>query len=134
MMDSKTLSIEMAKGEPMCMDSYKYMFNNCRMPKKPSDYEAIFDPVNNNHVVVIRKNKFYVVDTFHNGQQLSTSELEQQFQRIINQAGSSKGLPIGVLTSDNRDKWTEVIGLNQKMWGKKKSWELIFFFNSTEKT
>ncbi|KAI7892820.1 acyltransferase ChoActase/COT/CPT [Mucor mucedo] len=103
----KTLSIEMAKGEPMCMDSYKYMFNNCRMPKKPSDYEAIFDPVNNNHVVVIRKNKFYVVDTIHNGKQLSTNELEQQFQKIMNQAGSSKGLPIGVLTSDNRDKWTE---------------------------
>lgn len=86
-------------------------------PKKPSDYEAIFDPVNNNHVIVIRKNKFYIVDTFHNGQQLSTNELEQQFQRIINQAGSSKGLPIGVLTSDNRDKWTEVIGLEKKMWG-----------------
>lgn len=98
----------MAKGEPMCMDSYKYMFNNCRMPKKPSDYEAIFDPVNNNHVVVLRKNKFYVVDTFHNGKQLSTNELQHQFQRIIDQAGSSKGLPVGVLTSDNRDKWTEV--------------------------
>jgi carnitine O-acetyltransferase len=110
---SKTLSIEMAKGEPMCMDSYKYMFNNCRMPKKPSDYEAIFDPVNNNHVVVLRKNKFYVVDTIHNGKQLSTNELQQQFQRIIDQAGSSKGLPIGVLTSDNRDKWTEVSLLAQ---------------------
>jgi carnitine O-acetyltransferase len=105
---SKTLSIEMAKGEPMCMDSYKYMFNNCRMPKKPSDYEAIFDPVKNNHVVVIRKNKFYVIDTIHNGKQLSTNELQQQFQRIIDQAGSGKGLPIGVLTSDNRDRWTEV--------------------------
>lgn len=90
------------------MDSYKYMFNNCRMPKKPSDYEAIFDPVKNNHVVVLRKNKFYVVDTIHNGKQLSTSELQHQFQRIIDQAGSSKGLPIGALTSDNRDKWTEV--------------------------
>ncbi|GAA5814091.1 hypothetical protein MFLAVUS_007581 [Mucor flavus] len=103
----KTLSIEMAKGEPMCMDSYKYMFNNCRMPKKPSDYEAIFDPVKNNHVVVIRKNKFYVVDTIYQGQQLSTAELETQFNRIINQAGKDKGLPIGILTSDNRDKWTE---------------------------
>lgn len=93
----------------MCMDSYKYMFNNCRMPKKPADYEAIFDPVKNNHVVVIRKNKFYVIDTNHNGKQLSTNELQQQFQRIIDQAGSGKGLPIGALTSDNRDKWTEVL-------------------------
>ncbi|RCH91472.1 Carnitine O-acetyltransferase mitochondrial, partial [Rhizopus stolonifer] len=103
----KTLSVEMAKGEPMCMDSYKYMFNNCRIPKKPSDYEISHDPVKNNHVIVIRKNKFYVVDTFHKGQQLSTAELQQQFQNIIDQAGYSKGVPLGVLTSDNRDTWTE---------------------------
>lgn len=103
----KTLEPEYVKGEPLCMDSFKYMFNNCRIPKKPSDYEAIFD-LSLNHIVVLRKNKFYVVDTVHNGQQLSTAELELQFQKIIDQAGSSKGVPIGVLTSDNRDKWTEV--------------------------
>ncbi|KAI8362655.1 acyltransferase ChoActase/COT/CPT [Blakeslea trispora] len=103
----KTLSVEMAKGEPMCMDSYKYMFNNCRIPKKPSDYEAIHDPVKNNHVIAIRKNKFYVIDTIHQGQQLSTAELQHQFQNIIDQAGYSKGVPIGLLTSDNRDRWTE---------------------------
>ncbi|EIE80953.1 hypothetical protein RO3G_05658 [Rhizopus delemar RA 99-880] len=102
----KTLEPEYVKGEPLCMDSFKYMFNNCRIPKKPSDYEAIFD-LSLNHIVVLRKNKFYVVDTVHNGQQLSTAELELQFQKIIDQAGSSKGVPIGVLTSDNRDKWTE---------------------------
>lgn len=87
------------------------------MPKKPSDYEAIFDPVKNNHVVVIRKNKFYVVDTIHQGQQLSTAELETQFNRIINQAGKDKGLPIGILTSDNRDKWTEVKKKIVCVWG-----------------
>ncbi|KAG1147892.1 hypothetical protein G6F37_003664 [Rhizopus arrhizus] len=102
----KTLEPEYVKGEPLCMDSFKYMFNNCRIPKKPSDYEEIFD-LSLNHIVVLRKNKFYVVDTVHNGQQLSTAELELQFQKIIDQAGSSKGVPIGVLTSDNRDKWTE---------------------------
>ncbi|KAI9475423.1 MAG: acyltransferase ChoActase/COT/CPT [Benjaminiella poitrasii] len=103
----KTLSVEMAKGEPMCMDSYKYMFNNCRIPKKPSDFEACFDPVSHNHVVVMRKNKFFVVETAHEGRQLSTAELQHQFQTIIDEAGTSKGLPVGVLTSDNRDRWTE---------------------------
>ncbi|CAO3678708.1 unnamed protein product [Rhizopus stolonifer] len=101
-----TLEPEYVKGEPLCMDSFKYMFNNCRIPKKPSDYEAIFD-LSLNHVVVLRKNKFYVVDTLHEGQPLSTAELEFQFQKIIDQAGASKGVPIGVLTTDNRDKWTE---------------------------
>ncbi|CAO3608677.1 unnamed protein product [Cunninghamella blakesleeana] len=103
----QTLEPEYAKGEPMCMDSYKYMFNNCRMPKKPSDYEAIFDPVKHNHVIAIRKNKFYVIDTIHDGKQLSTNELQQQFQRVIDLAGEEKGDAIGVLTAENRDNWTD---------------------------
>ncbi|KAG1179307.1 hypothetical protein G6F70_002444 [Rhizopus microsporus] len=103
----KTLEPEYVKGEPLCMDSFKYMFNNCRIPKKPSDYEVTFDILNNNHVVVLRKNRFFVVDTIYNGKQLSTAELQHQFQKIIDQVGQSKGIPIGVLTSDNRDKWTD---------------------------
>jgi carnitine O-acetyltransferase len=102
------LEPEYAKGEPLCMDSYKYMFNNCRVANKPSDIATIFDPVKNTHIVAIRKNKFYFVDTVHNGVQLNTKELEQQFQRVIDQAGSIKGLPIGAMTTENRDKWTDV--------------------------
>ncbi|GAA5797144.1 acyltransferase ChoActase/COT/CPT [Helicostylum pulchrum] len=103
----KTLEPEFAKGEPMCMDSYKYMFNNCRVANKPSDLAVIHDPFKNTHIIVIRKNKFYIVDTVHKGVQLSTKELQHQFERIIDQAGDIKGIPVGVLTSDNRDKWVD---------------------------
>ncbi|KAI8075381.1 acyltransferase ChoActase/COT/CPT [Gilbertella persicaria] len=102
-----TLEPEYAKGEPMCMDSYKYMFNNCRIAHKPSDLAASFDPFKNTHIVAIRKNKFYVIDTVHQGVQLSTKELQAQFERVIDQAGDIKGIPVGVLTSENRDKWTD---------------------------
>lgn len=103
-----TLEPEFAKGEPMCMDSYKYMFNNCRIPVKPSDVEESYDPVKNTHIAVIRNNKFYIIDTVHNGKQLSTAELEAQFDRVIQAARGSKALPIGVLTTENRDNWTDV--------------------------
>ncbi|KAL7316841.1 Carnitine O-acetyltransferase mitochondrial [Mucor circinelloides] len=102
------LEPEYAKGEPLCMDSYKYMFNNCRIAKKPSDLAASYDPFKNTHIIAIRKNKFYFVDTVYNGVQLNTKELEQQFQSVIDQAGDIKGLPIGVLTAENRDTWTDV--------------------------
>lgn len=92
----------------MCMDSYKYMFNNCRIPVKPADVEETYDPINNTHIAVVRNNKFYIVDTVHNGKQLSSAELETQFQRIIETARGSKALPIGVLTTENRDNWTDV--------------------------
>ncbi|CEG68464.1 Putative Carnitine O-acetyltransferase [Rhizopus microsporus] len=104
---TKTLEPEYAKGEPMCMDSYKYMFNNCRIAHKPSDLKATFDPIKNTHIIAIRKNKFYFIDTVYNGQQLSTKEFEQQFQRVIDDAGDIKGIPVGVLTSENRDKWCD---------------------------
>ncbi|KAI9474881.1 acyltransferase ChoActase/COT/CPT [Zychaea mexicana] len=103
----KTLEPEYAKGEPMCMDSYKYMFNNCRIPQKPSDIEVAYDSAQHSHIVAIRKNKFYVIDTIHNGQQLSTKELEQQFQRVIDNAGNEQGPAVGALTTENRDKWTD---------------------------
>ncbi|OBZ90417.1 Carnitine O-acetyltransferase, mitochondrial [Choanephora cucurbitarum] len=102
-----TLEPEYAKGEPMCMDSYKYMFNNCRIAHKPSDLKATFDPFENTHIIAIRKNKFYVIDTVHQGVQLSTKELQAQFEQVIDQAGDIKGIPVGVLTSENRDKWTD---------------------------
>lgn len=108
------LEPEYAKGEPLCMDSYKYMFNNCRIAKKPSDLAASYDPFKNTHIIAIRKNKFYFVDTVYNGVQLNTKELEQQFQSVIDQAGNIKGLPIGVLTAENRDTWTDVSRNNSK--------------------
>ncbi|CAO3688641.1 unnamed protein product [Rhizopus stolonifer] len=83
------------------------MFNNCRIAHKPSDLKGTFDPLTNTHIIVIRKNNFYFVDTVHSGKQLSTKEFEQQFQRVINEAGDIKGIPIGVLTSENRDKWCD---------------------------
>ncbi|KAI9478378.1 MAG: acyltransferase ChoActase/COT/CPT [Benjaminiella poitrasii] len=101
------LEPEYAKGEPICMDSYKYMFNNCRIAKKPSDLAASFDPFKNTHIIAIRKNKFFVVETVQNGVQLNTNELELQFQKVIDQAGQLKGIPVGVLTAWNRDKWTD---------------------------
>lgn len=104
---TQQLEPEYAKKEPMSMDSYKWMFNACRYPKKPSDYEATFDPNSNNHIAVMRKNKFYVFDLVRDGKQLSTAEIELQFKRIIENAGSSKAPAVGALTADNRNIWTD---------------------------
>lgn len=112
------------------MDSYKYMFNNCRIPKKPADVEVAFDPVKNNHVIAIRKNKFYVIDTVHNGRQLSTNELQKQFERVIEAAGNDKGLPLGVLTAENRDKWTEVIDYSLRLCDFEKKLKAIYIYST----
>lgn len=91
------------------MGTYKWLFHASRYPVKPFDTAAKFDPKVNNHIVVIRKNRFYNVplaDAF--GRELSAADLETQINAVIKMAGSdNNSLPVGVLTSDNRDRWAE---------------------------
>jgi len=90
------------------MDSYKWLFHSSRYPTKPSDTARKFDPKTHNHVVFVRKNKFFEVPLAGpDGRELSAAELEVQVERVIQQAGENKGAPIGALTSENRDIWTE---------------------------
>lgn len=71
------LEPEMARSTPLCMASYKYLFNATRLPTAPSDTARKYDPDTHNHVVVVRKNKFYEVPVVGaDGEWLSESELE----------------------------------------------------------
>ncbi|KAJ7132997.1 acyltransferase ChoActase/COT/CPT [Mycena filopes] len=108
MTESKELEPEKVRGAPLCMDSYKWLFHSSRYPAKPSDTARKFDPATHNHVVFVRKNKFYTVPLAHaSGQELSAAELETQIERVIEMAGEVAATPVGALTSDNRDHWTD---------------------------
>ncbi|CAJ0634490.1 14502_t:CDS:10 [Entrophospora sp. SA101] len=48
---TQQLEPDYAKTTPLSMDSFKWMFNACRYPAKPSDYELTFDPTTNNHMI-----------------------------------------------------------------------------------
>ncbi|CAL1713056.1 unnamed protein product [Somion occarium] len=90
------------------MDSYKWLFHSSRYPTKPSDTARKFDPSKHNHVVFVRKNKFFVVPLADaNGRELSAAELETQIENVIRLAGNTKAIPVGALTSENRDTWTD---------------------------
>ncbi|KAK3991361.1 acyltransferase ChoActase/COT/CPT [Cladorrhinum sp. PSN332] len=104
--DLGTLEPEYMKKLPICMDSYKWMFNASRVPAKPADYPVKFDAAQNKHILVIRKNQFFKVVHEANGQQLNTSELEQAFRRVYELAGE-RAPAVGALTSENRDVWTD---------------------------
>lgn len=106
--ESKQLEPEKVRGMPLCMDSYKWLFHACRYPTKPSDTAKKFDPKAHNHVVFVRKNKFYeVLLTTPEGHELSEAELEVQVERVIKMAGEETGAPVGALTAENRDIWTD---------------------------
>jgi len=91
------------------MASYKWLFHSTRYPVKPSDTAEKFDPQTNNHIIVLRKNRFFVVPLADaSGREFSASEIEAQLNNIISHAGSqTHPTPIGALTGDNRDLWTD---------------------------
>lgn len=103
--DNKTLEPEYMKKLPIAMDSYKWMFNCTRLPAKPADYPIKFSHEENKHILVIRKNQFFKVQTEVDGKELTTKELEKQFRRIYELATPVPS--VGVLTTENRDIWTD---------------------------
>ncbi|OLL23497.1 Carnitine O-acetyltransferase, mitochondrial [Neolecta irregularis DAH-3] len=101
MVDEKSLEPEHMRGVPLSMESYKWMFNACRLPRATSDYSEIYDKSANKHIIVVRKNRFFAVQHDIDGKQLSTEELKSQFRNIMQAAGENQGPAIGALTSDN---------------------------------
>lgn len=84
-------------------------FHSSRYPTKPSDTAKKFDHTKHNHVVLVRKNKFFKVALADkSGRELSAAELEAQIEKVIALAGNEKATPVGALTSENRDTWTDV--------------------------
>lgn len=105
--DQGILEPEYMKKLPICMDSYKWMFNASRVAAKPADYPVKFDPNEHKHILVIRKNQFFKVAHEVGGKQLNTSELEQAFRRVYELASTQRAPAVGALTSENRDIWTD---------------------------
>ncbi|KAI1434538.1 acyltransferase ChoActase/COT/CPT [Xylaria sp. CBS 124048] len=103
--DNGTLEPEYMKSVPICMDSYKWMFNASRVPAKPADYPVKFDAKDHKYIIAMRKNQIFKIMHEVDGQQLNTIELEAQFAKVYRLA---KPMPaVGVLTSENRDIWTD---------------------------
>ncbi|KAK9249055.1 acyltransferase ChoActase/COT/CPT [Lipomyces tetrasporus] len=107
LIDTKELEPEHLKNKPMCMDSYKWMFNASRVAAPQKDYPVKFSSVapENKNIIVIRKNRFYLLPHEVDGVQLSTAELEIQIRKIMETADAQPvALAVGAITSANRDK------------------------------
>ncbi|KAL1303865.1 hypothetical protein AAFC00_000320 [Neodothiora populina] len=104
--DQGSLEPEYMKKLPIAMSSYEFMFNCCRIPAKPADYPKKYEHNTHKHIVVVRKNQFFKIEHEVAGKQLNTSELEKQFRRVYEIA--EKQPSVGILTTENRDTWTEM--------------------------
>ncbi|TFK51836.1 acyltransferase ChoActase/COT/CPT [Heliocybe sulcata] len=102
---------EATKEGPLDMDTYRWMFDCCRVPGADGlDWSVTYakegDPGNSGHIAVLRKGRVWRLDAAHNGRILSTAEFEKQFQHIYD--STKEEYPgVGVLTASNRDIWAK---------------------------
>lgn len=108
--ENETLSPELIKGVPFCMESFKSMFNTCRIPHAKRDLTMKFNPGDNRFLVVISNGRFYKL--YHHekdGSIVSLGKIYNGLKRIhsISHTIPPPLFPIGILTSSNRDAWAE---------------------------
>ncbi|KAF9006027.1 acyltransferase ChoActase/COT/CPT [Cyathus striatus] len=95
---------------PICMDTYRWMFDCCRIPGDGLDWSISYakegDQGDSGHIVVIRNNRIWKIDATQNGRILSTEEFEKQIQHIYDNT-KIEYPGVGVLTASNRDVWAK---------------------------
>ncbi|XP_062590553.1 choline O-acetyltransferase-like, partial [Saccostrea cucullata] len=98
------------KGQPLCMEQYYRLFTSYRVPgiKKDSltsnNSHLLPDP---EHIIVVCKNQYFVLDVVINFTRLSEEDLFTQLSRISKMAEENQECvePVGILTAAYRDRW-----------------------------
>ncbi|XP_031420516.1 carnitine O-palmitoyltransferase 1, muscle isoform [Clupea harengus] len=90
---------------PMCSFQYERMFNTTRIPGIDTDFVQHLS--DRKHLVVYHRGRFYKVWLYYGGRHLWPSELELQFQRILNDPTPPQPgeLKLAALTAGDRVPW-----------------------------
>ncbi|KAJ0029236.1 hypothetical protein NQD34_004233 [Periophthalmus magnuspinnatus] len=92
---------------PMCSTQMERMFNTTRLPGIETD---IVQHLNDRkHLVIYHKGRFFQLWLYTGGRHLLPSELEMQFQRILNDTSKPQPgeLKLAALTAGNRVPWAQ---------------------------
>lgn len=94
---------------PLCSVAYKYMFHACRIPVREHDSYKIYDPARNRHAIVACREHFFRIDFVdEEGNPYPLAVLEEGLQKCRDLADElPPALPLGWLTSQNRDDWAD---------------------------
>ncbi|KAF9097571.1 Carnitine O-acetyltransferase mitochondrial [Mortierella sp. AD031] len=107
---TRTLTPDMARNAPFCMNMYQYLFNYSRISGLKEDCAVGFPYETNNHICVVRNGKFYIFETQLDPSKpnsvLSPREIMIQLERIKKMADDDKSsVPaIGILSTGQRDQ------------------------------
>ncbi|KHJ94411.1 hypothetical protein OESDEN_05661 [Oesophagostomum dentatum] len=102
---------DMSGKTPFEMGQYKFMFGTTRIPRKGCD-ELRYGHTNENqarHIVVIHNGHVFKMPVLNSaGQPLSVSALKNLLQEVIRKSPEKQAHPVGIVSSDKRDRWAEI--------------------------
>ncbi|OSX64457.1 hypothetical protein POSPLADRAFT_1055072 [Postia placenta MAD-698-R-SB12] len=101
---------EKTKEGPICMDTYRWMFDCCRVPGQPADWSVSYavegDHGIGGHVVVLRRGRVWKLHPWAGDRLLSVSEIQRQIEHIYTTT-QDEHPAVGLLTASNRDTWSK---------------------------
>ncbi|KAL8856565.1 MAG: hypothetical protein Q9178_006880 [Gyalolechia marmorata] len=101
--DNGTLEPAMLHDAPICMESYHWLFNSCRIPKLGGDQSRKADT--SNHITVIWRGSFFRLEAEQQGRILNVRELESLFKHICEESSAGPEPGFGLLSTEDRDLW-----------------------------
>ncbi|XP_035684384.1 carnitine O-acetyltransferase-like isoform X2 [Branchiostoma floridae] len=126
--DDQSVPIDKLRTQPLCMDQYYKLFSACRLPGDQRDQVVVYGPDCDDrprHIVVVHNNQFFSLDVYDNNwKPLSQDLIHAQLQRVVCQS-KHPGVPVGILTTENRDTWGRVYKVLKKDKHNKRSLEAI---------
>ncbi|KAK5646969.1 hypothetical protein RI129_005433 [Pyrocoelia pectoralis] len=105
LIDRQKLPIDRRGNIERDMSQYSKLFGTCRKPCSPTEKNAFYPYAE--HIIIAHKNQFFKLQLFHNSHPISEMQLLVQLKSIVSQP-LEQGIPIGILTTEQRDTWTSV--------------------------
>jgi carnitine O-acetyltransferase len=120
---------DMTKDGPHCMDTWRWMFDACRIPGAQGlDWSVSAakagDSGDSGHIIVLRQGRFWKVNISHEGQLLGSKDLQRYFSaykdaftvltymcslfQYIYDHTRHEHPAVGILAAANRDLWAKV--------------------------
>ncbi|KAB7506160.1 Carnitine O-acetyltransferase [Armadillidium nasatum] len=107
MVDEKTVPLDMMGKDPLDMSQYFKIFGTCRIPGVTRDSIAFHGQSDNppTHIVVAHNNHFFKIDVYGKRRlPLNAGQIFSQLRNCVERS-THPGVPVGILTSQNRNAW-----------------------------
>ncbi|KAJ1823085.1 hypothetical protein LPJ56_000420 [Coemansia sp. RSA 2599] len=126
-LNAQTMSVDMQKGQPMCMDQFKCQFGTTRIARMGCDELVHQYPATARHILVMYRNQAVELPVYNAaGRRASLAQIAAQLvqaARAVDKdiATSGPSPPVANLTAAHRDDWSQARELLEKDAGNRES-------------